>query len=375
MKKKIVILSAHNILVPRLMLERDTLEKAGYSVEVIYRNRIFWGIKTFLQLPTYYLTTLNKCYQEDIWGVHLTHISQILLTPFLKLKGKIVVFDAYEPYSVDISERHFPSILKRPIRYLIEFFEDLFIKFFVDAVLVVSTPKEYLLERYRKYCTLTECLYNVPSSTTVFKDDLKAKFREVPFKIAYAGDFSHDKGSSYFIPLAQLLKKRGLRFEMHLIGPFLRESLQQRLLSEIYKSGISDFVFIHGYMDYASMICFLYGCHVGLNIRPKVKRLSHVGIGCARKNFTYMSSGMVVITLEVGQMAYVIQNENCGIGIRNADNLNHVAAIIENLMEDRSQATSFAQNGIRAITNRYNWENESNKLLSVYSEVYRKHHM
>lgn len=357
-------------LVPRVMLEKETLERSGYHVDVLYRGPISWNIETFRGLIGYYLKALRESLKENIWAVHLTHISQIPLSPILKLKRKTVVYDAYERYSIDISEKRFKGWLKNPSRWLIEFVENWIIKFFVDAVLVVSTPNEYLHKRYRNYCRLTECLYNVPPLTSVFKGDFDSKFNRRPLKVAYIGVLTPQKGSRKFIPFARLLRERRIDCELHLIISMGSESEKRRLLSDIENFELSDFITVHGYMEYPSMVRFLYGCHVGLNLTPNTKRLSLVGIGSSRKNYTYMSAGMVVITTAVGQMAYVTEQENCGVIIKNLNDLDLLASVIERIALNRFQAIGFAKNGVEAIKKRYNWEKEQQKVLCLYGKLF-----
>jgi len=119
-KETIQILSATDTLVPRVALEQEALERAGHVTDVLYRSRIFWSIKTFRELASYYGKLLSKCLEKNVWAVHLTHIAQLPLSPILKLKQRVVVYDAYERYSVDISEQHLRGWLKKPGKWLIE---------------------------------------------------------------------------------------------------------------------------------------------------------------------------------------------------------------------------------------------------------------
>jgi glycosyltransferase involved in cell wall biosynthesis len=368
-KKKILILSTINNLVPRVKLEKETLEKKGNIVDVVYRNQISWNIKTFVGMVRYYGNVLRHSQKKNVKIVHLTHISQIPISPILKLMRKKVVYDAYERYSLDISEKHFNGIFKKPAKFLIELFENSFVYFFIDAVLVVSTPDEYLRDRYLNYCKLTECLFNVPPLLSVFRGNLNNKFSVKPLKVVYIGALGSEKGSRVFIRLAKEMKKIMLDWEMHLIISVGRKSEMHRLLLEIENSELSDLVKVHNYMEYNNMIRFLYTSHIGLNLTSNTKRLSHVGIGSSRKNFTYMSAGMAVITTEVGQMAYATKYENCGVIINDLENIRYLASVIEELNHNRQMAITYARNGIEAISNKYNWENEQDKLLRIYRQL------
>ena len=83
-----------------------------------------------------------------------------------------------------------------------------------------------------------------------------------------------------------------------------------------------------------------------------------------------MSAGMVVITTAVGQMAYVTEQENCGVIIKNLNDLDLLASVIERIALNRFQAIGFAKNGVEAIKKRYNWEKEQQKVLCLYGKLF-----
>jgi glycosyltransferase involved in cell wall biosynthesis len=368
----IMMLSATETIVPRIRLEKATLEKAGFFVDVMYRQRIFWRFTTFITLPIYYLRAIKICLRRNIGAVHITHILQLPLSPVFKIGNKIVVYDAYDRYSVDISEQHFKGSMKKPIRLLIEFFENFVIKMFVDAVFVVSSRNEFLFKRYKQHCKHTECLYNVPSKQDIFCGDLEKKYSEKVFKIAYVGGIAYQKGSQSFIQIADLLRQKNIRFEFHLIGSFSSQKERDSLLSDIRDYGLADCFFFHGFLNYSTMMNFLYQCHIGLSLYIPTERLSVTGIGTSRKNFTYMCAGMVVIAADVGEMAYVIKEENSGVVITNPNNLDQLVSIIECLEEDRMKSIGYAKNGIESVKKSYNWETEEQKVLSVYKKLGQK---
>lgn len=367
--KNILILSVSDNLSPRVRLEKEALEECGYTVHVLYRAPISWKAKVILGLIGYYATILKICIKSKAWAVHLTHISQIPICPILKFMNKIVVYDAYERYSVDITELHFYGILKTPVRWIIEFYENLIIRFFVDAVFTVSTPSEYLLQRYKKHCRFSVCLYNVPSLRNVFCSKIDEKFSTNFLNIAYIGGIWNQKGSGRFIPLAKLLAEKGIPFEMHIIGPFDDKIEKSYMIKEAETHNLLKKIHIHGYMDYISMLDLLYKCHIGLNLTSTNKRLSLIGKGSSRKNFTYMASGMVVLTSDVGEIAYVTKKNQCGYVIINPDDIESIALVIERLFSDKKLSVSFACNGLYTIKNCYNWELEKNKLINVYAKL------
>lgn len=372
-KRKIIFLSVTDFLVPRIRLENETLSQAGFPTEALFRKRVLWNAKTLLGLVGYYLKVIKKCREKRIWSVHMTNITQLLLAPILKSRRKVVVYDAYERYSLDISERHFSGPLKPLVRYGIEFIENLLVFSFVDAVFVVSTPREYLFKRYCSVCNRVCYLYNVPSTETLFQGSLSEKFQNDKLFLAYAGVISSDRGARQFIEIANKLRETGVSFEFHLIGRFSNLNEEKIVKEYVDDLGLRHVVKIHGHLDYGKMMELLYGCHIGLNLTRVTKRLHMIGVGASRKNFTYMSAGMALVSTDVGEMATVTKEENAGIVLKSPSDSDQVTSAIQSIWENRSLAIKMAENGLNAIRQRYNWENEKSKLIDIYNELHKIH--
>jgi len=369
--RSILILATANYLVPRLQLEKKALEEVGYRIDVLNIDDISFNPRFFKRLAGYYAQVLKKTIKSKYYAVHMTHIVQLPLALVFKIFRKKVVYDAYERYSTDISEKYVNSKHKNLIRELIELFENLIIWVSVDAILVVSTVNEYLKKRYARFCSKVECLYNVPPRNLLYSSNLEDKFNNGTLVIAYVGAIIIDKGLDNFIPLLLRLKQSQLRYKIHFIGSFMDNNVRSEFIAEVNKSGLSENVMVHGQMDYQTMHKTLNQCQIGLTLYSKSPRLSAVGKGSSRKNFTYMCSGMAIITTGVGELSRVIEEEQCGIVIDDPHDLDRICKIIRMLDRDRSSALEYARNGLRAIQKKYNWDLEKQKLLGLYEMISR----
>lgn len=368
--RNVLIVSALDRIAPRIRIEKETLEKEGYGVTVLRHRRALWGWRIFAESPVYYFRIIKGTISGKVDAVELTHLAQLLVSPILKLLGKVVIYDAYDRYSVDISERYFPPRLKKAARNLVEFFENLFVKCFVDAMFTVSTRNEYLYKRYRRYCSKVEVLYNVPPLRLMFNGDVSSKFAEESLKIVYAGGFHAEKGLSVLKAFALELIKMKVPYELHLVGSFRSGEKRIAFGEDLKSSGLSERVFLDGYMDYPDLVRFLQKCHVGLSLYSKVRRFEVVGVGASRKNFTYMASGIVVITSNIGQLGKPIRDEGCGYVVDDPEAVGEIASILVNLHQNRAFACSVALKGIEAVRRRYNWETEGIKFISVYKDLW-----
>jgi glycosyltransferase involved in cell wall biosynthesis len=367
--KNVLIVSALDRIAPRIRIEKETLEKEGYRVSVFSQRRIVWGWKTFITLPVRYFRIVKEAVRLRAEMVELTHLAHIVVSPFLKLLGKVVIYDAYDRYSLDISEKYFPEVLKKAAIAIVEFFENVFIKCFVDAMFTVSTKDEYLYNRYRRHCKIVEVLYNVPPPDICYDGDLIRKFENECFRIVYAGGFNAEKGLNLLKALAVELAKTEVRHELHLVGRFLKDEMRSSFLSDVRALGVSEQVFFNGYLEYPDLVRFLYTCHIGLSPYLKIRRFEAHGIGTSRKNFTYMAAGTVVIASEVGQSGEAIRQQKCGYLLEDPEDVKAIASIIQSLYNNRELAREMASNGLKAINDRYNWNFEKEKVTSTYEKV------
>lgn len=367
--RSILILSTAKYLVPRIQLEKAALEEVGYNIDLLNTDEISFNIRFLRRLLGYYMQVAKLALRSNYSVVHLTHIVQIPLSVIFKIGGGKVVYDAFERYSVDISEKYFYKY-RGYVRKLIEIFEDLLIWLFVDAVLVVSTPNEYLLHRYAKRCPNVGCLYNVPPISFINSGNIETKFRQEPLVIAYVGAVIREKGSDKLIPLLLKFKERQPRFKVYMIGSFIDDHEKNSFIAALGNSGLSENVELFGQMSYEEMNKLLFSCQIGLTLYSKSSRFSLVGKGSSRKNFTYMCAGMAIVSSKVGELSRVIEEERCGIVIADPEDMDGICRVLRKLAEDRESSLEFAKNGVQAIREKYNWDLEKGKLLEVYNRLW-----
>lgn len=89
-----------------------------------------------------------------------------------------------------------------------------------------------------------------------------------------------------------------------------------------------------------------------------------------RKMFEYMAASLPVIASNFSLWKEIIEGNKCGICV---DPLNpkEIAKAIDYLIEHPQDARRMGENGRKAILEKYNWENESVKLLNLYDKLVR----
>ena len=87
------------------------------------------------------------------------------------------------------------------------------------------------------------------------------------------------------------------------------------------------------------------------------------------KTLEYMIAKLPVITSNFPLYEKLIIENNCGICV---DPLNpkKIAEAIKHLIEHPNETKKMGENGRKAVLEKYNWENESKKLLEIYKNLF-----
>ena len=86
------------------------------------------------------------------------------------------------------------------------------------------------------------------------------------------------------------------------------------------------------------------------------------------KLFDYMLVGLPVIASNFPLYREVVEPHRCGLIVDPA-RPEEIAEAMIRLIENPAEAREMGQNGRRAVTDRYNWQRESEALLRIYETV------
>ena len=350
-----------------------SLSQAGYEVTLVgiadFEERTVDGIRV-LGLPqpsTRALRPLNwwrilRIALRERADLYHFHDPELLPVGGLigKLTGRPIVYDVHENYPEDILTKEWvPSALRGVLSLLFRVFEDNAVRF-VDGVVVVN---EHLAERFKgKSRVATVFNYSrLDSAANAEHSREGAEHQPVRYFI-YAGRISDDRGLHECAQALGRLEESDV--ELHCAGRMghvgeegFRELLEgQRPHSRFKYLGLLPHEAIPPLLQdaLAGLLCF----------RPTPNNV----LGTPNKLFEYMSSALPVIASDFPFIRQVVLEADCGILVQ-AEDVEEIASAMERILRDPENAARMGRNGLQAIKERYNWQREEKKLLSLYASL------
>lgn len=383
MNKKICMLTnTHNPLDHRVFYKESlSLKKIGYDVYVIgvdfsetkkyvekeikitqirrVKNKVF---KRILSLPHLYCEA--KKIDCDIYHCH--DLDAATLGFFLKIfHRKKLVFDIHEYNAEIITEGStIPKMFRPAIKKIIEKI-DRYVAVKSDYIITVDDNLYNIYKKYNKNCVSIQNFINFES----IKKDQDSKNKKRPDNIVYIGGLSEKRGILKIIESAKKLKEKGIQNKFLFVGGFINESEKNKTLKLIEKYNLQDMIKFVGKVPYEQVPKYLNQSMIGLLILQPSER--YIKGSYPVKLFEYMYHSLPVIASNFEGIKEIIQKERCGILI-NPKDIDEITNAITNLIEKPEKIKQMGQKGRKAVIEKYNWNDESKKLESVYEIISNK---
>ncbi|MFA5386569.1 MAG: glycosyltransferase family 4 protein [Candidatus Paceibacterota bacterium] len=366
MKKICILTSVHSALDIRIFhKEAKTLANADYSVVLIAQHNkeeIISGIKIiplsrpknrfcrifFLTKKVYGLALEQKA---DIYHFH----DPEFLPWAVKLKRKTgakIIYDVHENVPKQILSKYWiPNILKGFIALLVNVLE----KFYARKMDRIIVATENISERFPR--EKTEVIRNFPDFSKI-NNILPIDYNKKLPIVLYQGGIVEIRGIRQIVAAAGTLKEK---IELWLIGSFSPANFRKEILTKKTEAYIK----YKGYLPFEKMCRFLKRADIGLVLfLPEPNHIESL----PNKIFEYMAAGIPVIASNFPLWKNIIEENKCGICVNPLEPKEIVKAI-EYLIKYPEKAKEMGKNGKKAVLEKYNWENESRKLLKNYEKL------
>lgn len=284
----------------------------------------------------------------------LYHFHDPELLPFglqLKKQGKTVIYDAHENHSGSIQDRKYLQpwlrpILARHVKKLENKADQL-----LDAI-VTATPA--IARQFRNPNTIA--IQNFPLLNE-FAQVAKAKTEDRRPQVAFVGGMSEIRGLTPVVQaIAQVPKGK-----LILAGSFTPASYQQELASLPGWKQTEH----HGWLSREDVASLLGQSMAGIVTFLPAQNHNE---SQPNKIFEYMAAGIPVIGSNFPLWQEIIEKENIGICV-DPNSPEQIAQAIQYVLDHPQKAAEMGARGRKAIEEKYSWEAESQKLISLYHKL------
>lgn len=285
------------------------------------------------------------------------HDPELLPVGFLlKNRKRHVIYDSHEDFPRQVLSKHWihPE-LRKLVSILFESFEN-FVAKRLDAV-ACATP--FIAKRFKLINPNSIDINNFPVLEEFQLPDHQQK-QPAPRTICYIGAMTRERGISELIESLEILQD----VTLIMCGPFESQAYADELMA------MPGWEFV----DYRGI--------VGRDEVAKIMDRSVAGVvtylpgpnhndSQPNKMFEYMSAGLPLIASYFPLWRQIVEESQCGLCVDPSSPAD-VAKAIASLLSNEPLCREMGNAGREAVTNRYNWSNEAEKLQKLYRQVLKE---
>jgi len=342
----------------------------GCYIHRVYQSKlIYYSSVVSLRFPLYFnfwkrkISDLLKNYHFDVVHIHdlplIKPISELgIIYPFR------IVLDLHENWpellKMSLHTKTLPGRILCSIKQWKEY-ERKYIGKADRIIVVIEEAKKRIAEISLK----PDKIYVVSNTLNLadIKDKIHSESRYGQKTVLiYEGGITFHRGLQIVIEAIKLLKGQLSNFEFWIIGS---GSYYYTLKKKALEAGVNEFIRFYGSVSQREVYELL--ARADFAVIPHLKS-PHTDSTIPHKLFHYMYAGLPVISSNCIPLERIINETGCGVTYP-YDQPESLSRIISQIMEEKDAFKSKYSNAIHWITNKYNWENDSRNLLSLYKSL------
>jgi len=392
--KKNILMISQALFPPdiRLAKEIKSLSEAGYKVLVICNqydkdlnpafryceikrvNAVFNSVilNRIINFPIFfnprYLLKIYKAileFKPDFIHAHDLPMVPVALL-FKKLFRLPVIFDMHENYPEALKAFQKKGIINFLLKNYkaAKLLEKLCIKMSDAIITVVRENSEQLI----KQGVASEKIYLVSNTvdldtfaTEPIDENILEKYRN-KIILLYAGYVTPERGLDVVVKGMSFLKEKLNSAKLLIIGNGISIPPLKKISNEL---SLNDFVEFIEWPGHDKLSSYFKAAKIFISPQPQCEFWDTT---IPHKLFEYMSKSKPVLAADSKAIKRVVEETNCGVTYIS----NNPEDFSNKVLEILSSNIPFGENGLKAVKQTYNWENDSQVLIKLYQDFESK---
>lgn len=292
----------------------------------------------------------------DLYHLHDPELLRIALK--LKKANKKVIYDAHEDIEAQVLSKYWiPKAVRSLVgREIKKYTESIVSK--LDG-LVTATPGIHNTFARKAKNSATVCNYPILKEFDISTTSkiIRPVLPEGQY-IAYVGGITETRGMRQLVAAMESFKGE---LKLCLAGKIKPFSYKEELTAI---DGWQNVDYL-GFLDRDQVSSLLVGAVAGVvTLHPTKAYVDSLPV----KMFEYMAAGIPVIASNFPLWQQIIEEADCGLCV-NPFSVTEITEAVRFLIENPARAKEMGINGKHVAFERYNWDNEAEKLVSLYNNT------
>ena len=338
--------------------DRDCREPKQEIIDGIKVERI-WSRAGFQRGPSngfsmviFYLKLFTRLTRKKADVVHCFNLDTILPGWCIaKMKGCRTVLDLCEPGYYTNWPRKYQLLVK-----MVQGFERFFARRF-DYLLVHNL---YQVNKFTGYgITTLELIGSYPNRSLIVDKIPEKRDKANEIVVGRIGSIYKNNGVEEMVEVFKRLKMSFPQLRLLLAGKVFEEFREE---FELLIEPIRDSTQLTGEFSPQDLPGLYREIDVSVQLCRRTDWFKDI---TPTKFFETLACGVPVVTSDIGDLRAIINEYECGVIVDETD-LDSILTGIKRLADNKEIRRKMAENGWRAVQERYNWDLMGEKLIAVY---------